>query len=198
MAKLWKVPLLLASLAVATWYPSGLARAADLQELSDLRWGMTESEVKRAFPGKLRNDQADLSTRGRYLGLYVPDYLLAGCRYLLGFWFSEANKRLLYFELGLVSTLSESVPITKRMTIEDFELLLGCADRAENFLLSNFGKPNDKQSSNESSTLKYVYTWYRNDNEIRFSLNYVGLLRSGFLGISVYAQGVREELLKNP
>jgi hypothetical protein len=128
----------------------------------------------------------------------VPDYLLAGCRYLLGFWFSEANKRLLYFELGLVSTLSESVPITKRMTIEDFELLLGCADRAENFLLSNFGKPNDKQSSNESSTLKYVYTWYRNDNEIRFSLNYVGLLRSGFLGISVYAQGVREELLKNP
>jgi hypothetical protein len=94
---------------------------------------MTESEVKRAFPGKLRNDQADLSTRGRYLGLYVPDYLLAGCRYLLGFWFSEANKRLLYFELGLVSTLSESVPITKRMTIEDFELLLGCADRAEFF-----------------------------------------------------------------
>lgn len=156
---------------------------------------MSVAEVKKVFPGKIQAFREDVSDRWLYAALLAPNYEIAGCRFILNFWFLRSTNTLTLLDMYLTDDPSGSTPIKDARAVKDIVKFLRCVDRTETFMLKSFGRPDSRDSKDMGIILEHRLKWYLNGNKIEFSTAYYEYSKEGTLLIGIQPAGLEESLL---
>ncbi len=123
----WSAILTVAALWAAGGATAATTRPLDVAGFQGARWGMTETELEKAFAGALKRLPAPWEYAGAYAPLALFDVDLAGLSYTAFFQIETATGRLQ--QVLLERRRSQATPVSHERTLAALTRLYGPPDR---------------------------------------------------------------------